>query len=319
MMTTMTTTMRRPSEAWSRGDAATVATRRTRRTRGGGVTTRMSADIMDEVGTLVVGEGQLDRARYVASNRFRVQEGKGAAFEKRWAERPSRLAKLDGFRYFTLMRRVEAPEETGVAYAADEPNYVSFTIWDDKDGFDAWRKGDAFKEAHGGGTIFGFMSMLVSSLRILKGGPKPAFYDGLLPLSSAPTEKSLKWQAEDGWRKIPADGKNPIDADVFVAMNRFKVLPGKEAAFEKQWAERESELQQMPGFTTFLMLRRDAVSPDDGYNYSTYTAWEDRASFDNWRKTKKHNTARDGEPMFEGRPSPVFYEGVLALLDKAGA
>ena len=77
----------------------------------------MSADIMDEVGTLVVGEGQLDRARYVASNRFRVQEGKGAAFEKRWAERPSRLAKLDGFRYFTLMRRVEAPEETGVAYA----------------------------------------------------------------------------------------------------------------------------------------------------------------------------------------------------------
>ena len=85
------------------------------------MTTRMSADIMDEVGTLVVGEGQLDRARYVASNRFRVQEGKGAAFEKRWAERPSRLAKLDGFRYFTLMRRVEAPEETGVAYAADEP------------------------------------------------------------------------------------------------------------------------------------------------------------------------------------------------------
>ena len=242
---------------------------------------------MDEVGTLTVSDDQLKRERYVASNRFRVQEGKGPAFEKRWAERPSRLAKLPGFRYFTLMRRVEPPSDVATTYDEDEANYVSFTIWETKDGFDGWRKGDAFKEAHGGGTIFGFMSMLVSSLMILKGGPKPAFYDGLLSLSAAPSENSRKWQAEDGWRQIPADGKNPIDADVFVAMNRFKVRPGKEAALEKQWAERESELKEMPGFTTFLLLRRDAVTPDDGYNYSTYTVWENRAAFDNWRATKK--------------------------------
>ena len=282
-------------------------------------TTRASADIMDEVGTLTVSDDQLKRERYVASNRFRVQEGKGPAFEKRWAERPSRLAKLPGFRYFTLMRRVEPPSDVATTYDEDEANYVSFTIWETKDGFDGWRKGDAFKEAHGGGTIFGFMSMLVSSLMILKGGPKPAFYDGLLSLSAAPSENSRKWQAEDGWRQIPADGKNPIDADVFVAMNRFKVRPGKEAAFEKQWAERESELKEMPGFTTFLLLRRDAVTPDDGYNYSTYTVWENRAAFDNWRATKKKPAAREGEPLFEGAPKPVFYEGVLALLDAAGA
>ena len=144
---------------------------------------------MDEVGTLTVSDDQLKRERYVASNRFRVQEGKGPAFEKRWAERPSRLAKLPGFRYFTLMRRVEPPSDVATTgYDEDEANYVSFTIWETKDGFDGWRKGDAFKEAHGGGTIFGFMSMLVSSLMILKGGPKPAFYDGLLSLSAAPTE-----------------------------------------------------------------------------------------------------------------------------------
>ena len=126
-------------------DARTTRTTRrvVRRT-----TTRASADIMDEVGTLTVSDDQLKRERYVASNRFRVQEGKGPAFEKRWAERPSRLAKLPGFRYFTLMRRVEPPSDVATTYDEDEANYVSFTIWETKDGFDGWRKGDAFKEAH---------------------------------------------------------------------------------------------------------------------------------------------------------------------------
>ena len=34
---------------------------------------------------------------------------------------------------------------------AEEFNYSSFTVWNDKANFDAWRKGEAFKEAHGGG------------------------------------------------------------------------------------------------------------------------------------------------------------------------
>ena len=45
--------------------------------------------------------------RYVATNRFRVKEGREAAFEKRWADRQSRLGLLDGFRFFCMMRRVE--------------------------------------------------------------------------------------------------------------------------------------------------------------------------------------------------------------------
>ena len=45
--------------------------------------------------------------RYVATNRFRVKEGREAAFEKRWADRQSRLGLLDGFRFFCMMRRIE--------------------------------------------------------------------------------------------------------------------------------------------------------------------------------------------------------------------
>ena len=48
----------------------------------------------------------LERDRYVATNRFEVRKGRAAKFEKRWADRSSRLATLDGFKYFQLMRRV---------------------------------------------------------------------------------------------------------------------------------------------------------------------------------------------------------------------
>ena len=72
------------------------------------VVTRCNADIMSEVGSLRLTENQLQASRYVASNRFKLQKNKGPTFEKRWAERKSRLANLDGFRFFTLMRRVEA-------------------------------------------------------------------------------------------------------------------------------------------------------------------------------------------------------------------
>jgi len=74
-------------------------------------------------------------------------------------------------------------------------------VWEDKDTFTAWRTGEAFKEAHGGGSLWGFVMMLVSSTQTLEGGPKPAFYDGLLPLS-APVPADIPLAVVDGWRKV---------------------------------------------------------------------------------------------------------------------
>ena len=45
--------------------------------------------------------------RFVVQNQFRVKKGREAAFEKRWADRESRLGTLEGFRYFCIMRRVD--------------------------------------------------------------------------------------------------------------------------------------------------------------------------------------------------------------------
>ena len=47
---------------------------------------------------------------------------------------------------------------------------------------------------------------------------------------------------EGGWRLARASlrmASIPLDTDVFVAMNRFKVIEGKEEAFERRWSERE--------------------------------------------------------------------------------
>jgi heme-degrading monooxygenase HmoA len=135
--------------------------------------TRSSYDVLfstaSETDAATTEKGLLKRDRYVATNRFAVRQGKEAKFEQRWATRKSRLAELEGFKYFHLMRRVKIPEGDNVSSSlptydggddkeSRQGNYVSFTIWQKKSDFSAWRKGDAFKEAHGGTSIGAFLS-----------------------------------------------------------------------------------------------------------------------------------------------------------------
>lgn len=109
---------------------------------------RMDSDLFAEAQReMKLLPGQLPCNNYLASNRFKVRDGKIAAFDKRWADRKSRLAELNGFKFFCLLRRVE---EFGIKYDTnDKYNYLSFTIWENKENFNEWRTGEAFKEAHG--------------------------------------------------------------------------------------------------------------------------------------------------------------------------
>ncbi|KAK3234184.1 hypothetical protein CYMTET_55552 [Cymbomonas tetramitiformis] len=275
---------------------------------------------------------QLPADRYIATNRFKVKNA--PAFEKRWCERKSRLAELDGFRFFTLMRRVDTKDEEEVDF-----NYVSCTVWEDKENFTAWRTGEAFKEAHGGGTLWGFVDMLISSSQTLEGPPKPAFYDGLIPISMETNSESIP-ETVGGWRKVEADGKTLIPAECYVATNRFKIAEGFGTQFEQRFASRDSILEELPGFRFFSLLRRDApqgskgglhsgASDEGDFNYMTLTVWEDKAAFDNWRDTVKRAKESEGEgggkkpvgppQMFLEPPTPAFYEGKLVLATEQGA
>eukprot|EP00980_Cylindrotheca_fusiformis_P018882 scaffold6312_cov85-Cylindrotheca_fusiformis.AAC.2 len=139
-------------------------------------------------------------------------------------------------------------------------NYVSFTIWEKKSDFSAWRKGDAFKEAHGGTSIGDFLSKMISSAMVLKGPPRPTFYDGLLHLSSSSSSSSNtnnKDDIVDGWRSVEADGIHTLPTECFVACNQFFIPPENAVAFEQRWANRESNLKECEGFVSFTMMRRD--------------------------------------------------------------
>jgi len=290
-------------------------------------------------------ENLLSRDRYIASNRFTVRPGKGPKFEKRWATRKSRLSSLDGFRYFHLMRRVSLEDEpdTGTDPLAESGdtfgNYVSFTIWQEKKHFNAWRKGEAFKEAHGGTSIKAFLGTMIKSAMLLKGPPRPAFYDGLLQQSMAPDYIP---ETVDGWRNIESDtlGKEILPSECLVACNQFFVSPENAKEFELRWAGRESTLKECEGFISFGLLRRDAkakghgVAPlgEDEPTYMSTTNWKDRGSFQKWREgsafQKAHGASGDKgdeekkeprKPLWSKPPSPIFYEGTLVITNEEGA
>ena len=79
----------------------------------------------------------------------------------------------------------------------------------------ALRRGDAFREAHGGTSIGAFVSTMVNSMRTLKGKPSPAFYDGLLHIGSGPIDLATRGASVDADVLLPAE--------CFVACNTFFV------------------------------------------------------------------------------------------------
>lgn len=101
----------------------------------------------------------------------------------------------------------------------------------------------------------------------------------------------------------------------FIAMNRFKIRPGRETDFETIWRERESRLREMPGFREFRLLK--GPEHDDHTLYSSHVIWESRADFEAWTKSDQfrvsHRSAgkRDGESTILGAPQFEGFETVL--------
>lgn len=243
--------------------------------------------------------------RYIASNRFSVREGADAAFEQRWAQRKSSLLTLPGFRWFSLMRRV--PDDS--VNFGDDYSYISFTIWETKKDFNFWRKGPAFKEAHGGGGILDFLGMIMSSFMTSKGPPKPFFWEGVLPVTSSQSKERL--QSGPGGRP-EADGQTMLDPEVFVQTIRFKVADGREQDFEEFWSEHGEASKAESGFRFSQLLRRDQV-PDDDSNYLGVTVWDDRDAYDK----ASVDTSSAGD-LLERPAMKVLYEGKLVLESELG-
>ncbi|ASJ76881.1 antibiotic biosynthesis monooxygenase family protein [Granulosicoccus antarcticus] len=95
---------------------------------------------------------------------------------------------------------------------------------------------------------------------------------------------------------------------MFIAMNRFKIRPGSEKAFEAIWESRDSHLNEVPGFKEFHLLR--GPEAEDYTLYSSHTVWRSKESFDAWTHSEAFKKAHKGagshgdvyleHPQFEG-------------------
>jgi len=95
---------------------------------------------------------------------------------------------------------------------------------------------------------------------------------------------------------------------MYIAMNRFRIAPGRENVFEELWRSRDSKLDDVPGFREFHLLK--GPSDEEATLYASHTVWDSRENFEAWTNSDAfraaHAKARAPEgtylshPMFEG-------------------
>ena len=103
---------------------------------------------------------------------------------------------------------------------------------------------------------------------------------------------------------------------MFIAMNRFQVVKGKEQAFETVWKTRESYLGGMAGFVEFHLLK--GPEADDHTLYSTHTTWVDKSAFEAWTRSEEFRRAHaragneTGGSLYLGHPRFEGFEAILS-------
>ena len=105
---------------------------------------------------------------------------------------------------------------------------------------------------------------------------------------------------------------------MFIAMNRFKVAPGREDEFEKMWLKRDTHLKEVLGFHEFHLLK--GPEGEDYQLYSSHSTWDSKEAFDAWIQSESfrraHHGAKTKEGMYIASPTFESFE-VLQTVTKA--
>lgn len=100
---------------------------------------------------------------------------------------------------------------------------------------------------------------------------------------------------------------------MFLAMNRFKIALGAEEGFERVWRERETFLDEVPGFKAFTLLKGPVR--DDHVLYASHSTWESREAFVAWTQSdafrKAHAQANAPKGTYLAHPELETFESVL--------
>ena len=102
---------------------------------------------------------------------------------------------------------------------------------------------------------------------------------------------------------------------MFIAMNRFKVVPGSQADFEQVWTARDTHLREVPGFINFHLLR--GPDREDHILYSSHSIWRSRADFEAWTRSelfrRAHRDAGSNKPLYLGHPEIEGFEVIQTV------
>ena len=100
---------------------------------------------------------------------------------------------------------------------------------------------------------------------------------------------------------------------MFIAMNRFRIALGREDVFEELWRSRDSQLDQVPGFKEFHLLK--GPSDEEATLYASHTIWKSKQDFEAWTKSenfrKAHANARAPQGTYLGHPNFEGFDVVL--------
>ena len=96
-------------------------------------------------------------------------------------------------------------------------------------------------------------------------------------------------------------------------MNRFKIVKGKEKEFENVWKNRETHLDNVPGFKNFNLIKGE--DREEYVLYASHSIWKSKEDFINWTKSEAfklaHKNAGQHKHLYIGAPSFEGFEKVL--------
>ena len=76
---------------------------------------------------------------------------------------------------------------------------------------------------------------------------------------------------------------------MYIIMNRFKIVPGKEKKFEEVWRDRDTHLDKIPGFKEFNLARGDIK--EDYTLCASHSKWDTKETFIGCSKSESFRLA----------------------------
>ena len=100
---------------------------------------------------------------------------------------------------------------------------------------------------------------------------------------------------------------------MFIAMNRFKIVKGKEKEFEDVWKNRDTHLKGVDGFKEFHLVKGN--ESEDHILYASHSIWASKDAFIDWTKSEAfrlaHKNAGQHRDLYIGAPNFEGFEVVI--------